>query len=118
MNQQATIINRGRGPQLSTSRITVLDLVPYFQAGCSHDEIKRWMPTLSDAEIEVVAQYYLKHKQELDDQDRRVCEHREEQIRLQRLRFPESQENSQEHFNRLKKLLKERQEKNGEGASG
>ena len=29
------IVDRGRGLQLSTSRVTVQDLVPYFQEGCS-----------------------------------------------------------------------------------
>jgi hypothetical protein len=35
------IVDRGRGPQLSTSRVTVQDLVPYFQDACSHEEISR-----------------------------------------------------------------------------
>jgi uncharacterized protein (DUF433 family) len=48
------IVDRGRGPQLSTSRITVQDLVPYFQEGCSHAEIMRWIPTVSAEEIAVV----------------------------------------------------------------
>ncbi len=44
------IIDRGRGPQLSTSRVTIQDLVPYFQEGCTYDEIIRWIPTLSAGE--------------------------------------------------------------------
>ncbi len=31
MKKTIEIVDRGRGPQLSTSRITVQDLVPYFQ---------------------------------------------------------------------------------------
>jgi hypothetical protein len=31
MITEITIVDRGRGEQLSTCRITVLDLVPYFQ---------------------------------------------------------------------------------------
>ena len=39
------IVDHGRGLQLSTSRVTVQDLVPYFQEGCSNEEIIRWIPT-------------------------------------------------------------------------
>jgi hypothetical protein len=65
------IVDRGRGLQLSTSRITVQDLVPYFQEGRSHDEILRWIPTLSRDEIAVVERYYRHHKEELDSERRR-----------------------------------------------
>jgi len=68
------IVDRGRGLQLSTSRITVQDLVPYFQEGCSPDEIIRWIPTLTHEEIAVVERYYLDHKKELDSEDRRIRE--------------------------------------------
>ena len=39
MKKDIRIVDRGRGLQLSTSRITVQDLVPYFQDGCSYEEI-------------------------------------------------------------------------------
>jgi len=66
------IIDRGRGPQLSTSRVTVQDLVPYFQEGCSYEEIIRWIPTLTVEEIAVVHSYYRDHQRELDDEDRLI----------------------------------------------
>jgi uncharacterized protein (DUF433 family) len=68
------IIDRGRGPQLSTSRVTVQDLVPYFQEGCSFEEIRRWIPTLSAAEIAVVERYYREHRRALDEEDRLIRE--------------------------------------------
>src|SRR5438477_9638536 len=70
MKTPIEIVDRGRGPQLSTSRITVQDLVPYFQEGCSHEEIIRWIPTLTTAEIAVAEHYYQEHKKELDEEDR------------------------------------------------
>ena len=73
------ILDRGRGPQLSTSRITVQDLVPYFQEGRSHEEIVRWIPTLSAREIAVVEQYYREHQSELDEEDRRLRQESGEQ---------------------------------------
>jgi uncharacterized protein (DUF433 family) len=68
------IIDRGRGAQLSTSRVTVQDLVPYFQEGCSHEEIIRWIPTLSAAEIAVVERYYREHREALDQEERSIRE--------------------------------------------
>src|SRR5438132_11465502 len=89
MKTDIQIVDRGRGLQLSTSRITVQDLVPYFQQGIAYDEIIRWIPILTHEEIAVVERYYLAHKEELDEQDRRIRERTEERVRLQRLRFPE-----------------------------
>lgn len=72
MNAEITIIDNGRGPQLSTSRITVQDLVPYFQLNYSYDEIRQVMPTLSDAEIEATERYVQEHRQEVMEEDRRI----------------------------------------------
>jgi uncharacterized protein (DUF433 family) len=68
------IIDTGRGPQLSTSRVTVQDLVPYFQEGCSPEEIMRWIPTLGAAEIAIAEQYYREHQRALDEEDRLIRE--------------------------------------------
>lgn len=62
------IIDRGRGPQLSTSRVTVQDLVPYFRGGCRAEEIIRWIPTHSLEEIKVVERYYREHQPGLDEE--------------------------------------------------
>jgi uncharacterized protein (DUF433 family) len=70
--QSIEIIDRGRGPQLSTSRVTVQDLVPYFQEGCTHEEIIRWIPTLTSEEIAVVERYYRDHQEQLDEEDRLI----------------------------------------------
>ena len=72
MKSEIQIVDHGRGPQLSTSRVTVQDLVPYFQEGCSADEIIRWIPTLSPEEILVVDEYYHERKAELDEEDRLI----------------------------------------------
>jgi uncharacterized protein (DUF433 family) len=113
------IVDHGRGPQLSTCRVTVLDLVPYFQKGKSYDEIIRWIPTLSREEIAVVERFYRDHQQECDERDQQARLRREEQIRQQRLKFPESTESPEETKVRLRRLLqKRRQEKNGEGHPG
>jgi len=116
MEKEITLVDRGRGLQLSTSRITVHDLVPYFQDGCSHDEIIRWLPSLTHEEIKIVERYYRQHKDELDEYESRVRAYRAEQIRLQRLRFPEREGSRHERLAQLRQLLqRRRQETNGEG---
>jgi uncharacterized protein (DUF433 family) len=75
MNSHAvSIVDRGQGPQLSTSRVTVQDLVPFFQEGCSDQEIRRWIPSLTLQEISVAEAYYREHKMELDKESARIRE--------------------------------------------
>lgn len=114
---EITLIDKGRGLQLSTSRITVMDLVQYFRASWSYEEIMEWIPSLTREEIAVVEAYYLAHKKELDAEDQKITEYREEQSRLQAIRFPIPDETREEKLARFRKLLKARQEKNGEGNS-
>ena len=87
MTHPITIVDRGRGLQLSTSRITVQDLVPYFQDNCADDEIIRWIPVLTAEEIAVVRQYYLDHRAAARRAGPPSGSGREA-VRLQRLRFP------------------------------
>jgi hypothetical protein len=119
MEEEITLVDRGRGLQLSTSRVTIHDLVPYFQTECSYDEIIRWLPSLTHNEIAIVERYYRQHKDELDEYERRVRVHRAEQIRSQRLRFPERERSRPERLALLGQLLRQRrQENNGEGTRG
>lgn len=112
---EITLIDKGRGLQLSTSRITVMDLVQYFRHDWSYEEIMKWIPSLTREEIAVVEAYYREHKEELDEKDRKITEYREEQARLQSIRFPIPDETKEEKLARFRKLLKAHQEKNGEG---
>ena len=118
MDDEITLIDRGRGLQLSTSRITVHDLVPYFQDGCSYDEIIRWMPSLTHEEIRIVERYYRQHQYELDEYERRVRAYRAEQIRMQRLRFPEQEGTRRERLAQIKQLLQQRRQENGSEGTG
>jgi len=119
MQKEIALVDRGRGLQLSSSRITVHDLVPYFQNGCSDEEILRWIPSLTHEEIRIVERYYQQHKDELDEHERRVRAYRAEQIRLQRLRFPEREGSRNWRLARLRQLLQQRrQENNSEGTGG
>jgi len=89
------------------------------QEGCSHDEIIRWIPSLTHEEIRIGERYYLQHKDELDEYDRRIRAYHAEQIRSQRLRFPEREGSRHERLAQLRQLLQQRrQEKSGEGTRG
>ena len=111
MTREITIVDRGRGHQLSTCRITALDLVPYFQRGDSYEEITRWIPTLSQEEIATVERYYREHKDEFDEKDRQFRARRAEQIRQHRLEFPEMNGTPDERRARLQRFLEERHRK-------
>ena len=76
MDNHITVVDRGRGPQLSTSRITVQDLVPYFQEGASQQEILYVFPSLILDEVVVLERYYREHQREMDEQDQRIRERR------------------------------------------
>jgi uncharacterized protein (DUF433 family) len=67
---EVQIVDRGRGPQLSTSRITVQDLVPYFQQKYTHQEILEIMPVLTAEEIQAVERYVQDHHEAVMEQDR------------------------------------------------
>jgi hypothetical protein len=113
------LVDRGRGLQLSTSRITVHDLVPYFQDGCSYEEIIRWVPSLTHEEIAILECHYRQHRDELDEYERRVRAHRADQIRLQKLRFPEREGGRQERLAQLRDRLEQwRRGHDGEGTCG
>ena len=74
MTKAIEIIDRGRGPQLSTSRITVQDIVPMLQRNCTPDEIMELIPVLTAEEIQVIQRYVRDHYDEVMEQDRRIRE--------------------------------------------
>lgn len=101
MNAEIAIADRGRGPQLSTSRITVQDVVPYLQLKCDDDEILRIMPSLSVDEIRAIECYVREHYDEVMMEDRRIRDinatcrnppHVEELRRRTREKWPAIQE--------------------------
>lgn len=68
------IVDRGRGPQLSTSRITVLDVFYYLHRGYDFAFIHEALPSLSREEFDAIAGYVHEHHDELAEKDRRVEE--------------------------------------------
>lgn len=72
--KQIEIVDRGRGPQLSTSRITVQDIVPMLQRNCAPEEIMELIPVLKREEIQVIQQYVRDNYDAVMEQDRRIRE--------------------------------------------
>ena len=112
------IVDRGRGPQLSSSRITVQDLVPYIRQSYTHEQIREFMPVLTSEEIRVVEQYVRENYDAVMEQDRRIRE------RAETRRMPHDSEES-ERQGRLTRIEAARRqihdqklERNGDSASG
>jgi uncharacterized protein (DUF433 family) len=68
------IVDRGRGPQLSSCRITVQDVVPYLQLNCSIEEIMAIMPVLTVQDLQAIQRYVRDNYDPVMEQDRRIRE--------------------------------------------
>lgn len=60
----ATMIDRGRGPEIAGTRITVYDVLDYLQEGWRYDQIAGLFRLLPD-EVQAAIQYIEDHKDEV-----------------------------------------------------
>jgi hypothetical protein len=115
------IVDLGRGPQLSTSRITVLDVSYYLHRGYDFDFIHRAMPSLTREEFDAVVAFVNGHHDELVEKDRRADEFHQRGMEAQHAKggiFAASEENltTEERVARLKEKMQQKlAEKNGAG---
>ena len=119
------IVDRGRGPQLSTTRITVADVFYWHHRGHSWEEIRgEILPMLSRDELDVVIEYINGHRDKLAEEDRAFEEYQEKRIAEQHARggiFAPLDESipSEVRMARLREKLRQKiAEKNGEGNPG
>ena len=118
------IIDCGRGPQLSTTRITVLDIFYYLYRGHDFDFIQKAMPSLSRKEFDAVVRYVTCHRDELVEKDRKAEEFIRKGVEAQRARGgifadPDVHLTTEQRVARLKEIMSRKKvEKNGEGHSG
>ena len=61
---EAKIINRGRGPEISGTRITVYDVMDYYKHGWHRDQIAVLF-RLSSRDIQAAIDYIEAHKEEV-----------------------------------------------------
>jgi uncharacterized protein (DUF433 family) len=113
-----SIIDRGRGPELAGTRITVFDLIPYLEAGRSPDYIASVLE-LSMEEVNALMRYIEEHRVEV------MVEHTKIEERIKRGNPPEVEallQNSPTHAliqARLTQRLRQRtQEDNGASDPG
>jgi len=60
-----TIIDRGRGPEIAGTRITVYDIIQYVRAGWHHSAIAATL-RLSSAEVLEAIRYIDEHKEDVN----------------------------------------------------
>jgi uncharacterized protein (DUF433 family) len=113
------IIDIGRGPQLSTSRITVRDMLPYYREGASNEEIRRWIPSLTDNEIALLKEYIREHFEEVLQAEKEIKAYHDRKRAAQPDWTRANDHLSiEERMARLREKLAERKaEKNGTHAS-
>ncbi len=70
---EAKIIDRGRGPEIAGSRITVFDVLDYLQEGWDPIEIALFF-RLSTRQVDVAVRYIEEHKGEVMDEYQRILE--------------------------------------------
>jgi len=61
---EAKIIDRGRGPEIAGSRITVYDVLDYHKDGWPVKEIA-WLFHLSTAQVDAAVRYIEEHRDEV-----------------------------------------------------
>jgi hypothetical protein len=94
-----------------------MDLVQYLRYDWPYEEIVKIITSLTRDEFALIESYYRAHKEELDAEDDRVDAYHEEQLQIQRERFPMPDETTEERIARFRKIIQKRQqEANGEGA--
>ena len=114
------IVDRGRGPQLSNRRITVLDVFYYLHRGHGFDVIHDVMPSLNREEFDLIVTYVKEHREELVEKDRKAEEFIRKGMEAQRARggiFAERDENltTEQCVAQLREKMNRRiAEKNGE----
>jgi hypothetical protein len=112
-SEKIEIIDCGRGPQLSTSRLTVLDVFYYLHRGHEFEFIHQALPRLSRTEFDVVLDYVNKHRDELVEEDRRTDDFIQRGIAEQKAKglYPALDETIpfRERLARLSQLMHQRQ---------
>jgi uncharacterized protein (DUF433 family) len=78
LTENSFIVRRAGEPRsrasILNSRIAVEHVAQYFKDGCGVTDIQRDLPQLTRAEIEAAIQYYLNHREEIEQDLRRSRE--------------------------------------------
>jgi uncharacterized protein (DUF433 family) len=99
----AKIIDRGRGPEIAGSRITVYDVLDYHKHGWPAKEIA-WLFHLSTAQVEVAIRYIEERRDEV------MADYQEMLDRDARGNPPELQAKLDARHERFRAMVRERRE--------
>lgn len=91
--------DRGRGPELCRTRITVYDLIPYFEKGTFSDEFLCDLFRISREELDALRQYIADHRDEVMAENARIDERHRRGMEAQNT--PEFRARSEESRRRL-----------------
>jgi len=69
----ATIINRGRGPEIAGTRITVYDVMDYLKHGWPRERIATLF-RLSSCDVQAAIAYVQEHREEVEADYQRILE--------------------------------------------
>ena len=108
------IHDRGRGPELKGTRITVYDIVPYRLGGCSPEEVAETLalPYITPAHVEALFRYMDEHRDEV------MAVHRRIEERIARGNPPEVEEKLLQSRARVEALREEYRKRRAEAATG
>ncbi len=67
------IINRGRGPEIAGTRLTVYDIMDYYTQDWHHTRIAAWL-RISSAEVQAAILYIEEHKEEVTANYQKILE--------------------------------------------
>ena len=70
---EAKIINRGRGPEIAGTRITVYDVMDYYKHGWHRDQIAGLF-RLSSRDIQAAIDYIEAHKEEVQSEYQKILD--------------------------------------------
>lgn len=70
---EAKIINRGRGPEIAGTRITIYDVMDYYKHGWHRDQIAALF-RLSSRDIQAAIDYIEAHKEEVEAEYQKILD--------------------------------------------
>ena len=70
---EAKIINRGRGPEIAGTRITVYDVMDYYKDGWHRDQIAALF-RLSSRDIQAAIDYIESHREEVEVEYQKILD--------------------------------------------
>jgi uncharacterized protein (DUF433 family) len=110
MSSNEVIIDRGRGPEIKGTRITVYDILDYLLAGWHHTRIAAWL-RVSSGQVQAAMEYIQEHKLEVITDYRKILE------RCERGNPPELQARLDANHEKFLKFVHQVREAKANGAT-